>query len=214
MKNRKNRQNLLAADTAKIFGQLTEIAKQVKEGKKTPEQLQDFIEGCDPFEVPTIKKLNSKLFSKLVLQKKVTIFEGFSLDKSIVPKKEFKYSSISQEIRDKHFKPKTFSGEVTLTIVSTTKDATIERICVAANRQDALMIIAALHKMLVEDKHSLDRFKDEIIIVPILSSDRGTLDDSFCPYLIWGNDGWHWRTSSWLDDECISGVYVALITKK
>jgi len=148
------------------------------------------------------------LFGPPLLEKQVTISEKFSLDKNIVPKKEFKYGDISDYARDNYFGDRIISGQATLKIAPTIRKTTNRELDKVSNQKDALAIASALHNMLVADKHSLDQFKDRVIVIPVLSKVPDADDDLFCLLLLWYGNAWRWDRH-WIDRGWGAGVHVA-----
>ncbi|MFH0951346.1 MAG: hypothetical protein V1765_02620, partial [bacterium] len=209
---------------AKLAGLYIDSLQKMRQGQMTLKQLDWFNgltfadrEAClkqprDDRPTKSKTKQPSSLFGPPLLEQQVIIPENFSLDKNIVPDKEFVYNFITPEMRDKKFKKQTLSGPATLKIVATTKDATTQEIAEATNQDDAFAIVAVLQAMLIKDPHSLDAFKDRAIFVPVLSVLPDALGDLFCLGLDWNGRGWCWG-NDWVGDWWKAGVHVASVAQ-
>ncbi|KKR13680.1 MAG: hypothetical protein UT42_C0040G0001 [Candidatus Falkowbacteria bacterium GW2011_GWA2_39_24] len=161
--------------------------------------------GC---EVKNLTQYLNEMFSKYPFG--IDIVKQFSLDKDVVPNKEFIYECIPPYMRDKYFNPSTLSGPATIKIVPTTKDMTTKKIADKYQQTDALAIIKGLHNMLVAG-HNLDAYKNRAIIVPVMSILPYGNGGLFCLCLDWFGDGWRWR-DDWVG-RWKAGVHVASVAQ-
>ncbi|MFH0951272.1 MAG: hypothetical protein V1765_02240, partial [bacterium] len=130
----------IAVDPNRVFGLQKDLFGKIQTANKKQDCV--FFDALEA--LLKASQLQKKDLIKQVLGIEYDEKDSFSLDKNIVPNKEFVYKFISPYMRDKYFAKQTIFGDVNIKITPTTKAMTTKEIAEEFNQKDAFAIIATL----------------------------------------------------------------------
>jgi|GEM_PF-3965828 hypothetical protein len=195
---------------------ITELKQFINELKvKDVDQL--FHKSQNPSPAPEVLLVGNPLFGTPTLIKRVMLAENFSLEGNVQPRQEYKYGAILTDgFKNEYFAESNLTGLVTLAITPLTRESTVRKIVLGFNQTDAIALVNALHQTLIEDESQLEQYKDNNIIIPVLSNWRDEEeynDDYVCLSLFYGDGvGWFW-TQIWLDIKLKAGTGIATLSQ-
>ncbi len=156
-----------------------------------------------------------ELFDQELLMEIVTIPGSFSFESDIILSKNFSYTAVTENARDRYFEKPSFCGLATLKLITTKVILTNKELAQAVKDQNVKETMAVLHCLLANNSYSLDHLKNGaelVIAIPELSRIPDEYGDFFCLDLIGNSHGWSLE-DSWIHRRRRAGTVAAVLFK-